>query len=328
MTSTDKLKAYLRTSRWEYIIAEVPALFTLFFLASPSPYRLLAPEVLEGLVVFVLLYFFGFMVNAYADRDIDGRYTLFKNKLPGAVALIGLRRFRLLMAAQVAAAFVLTAHISYLMGSWVPLALVAIGTFFGAGYSLPPLQFKVRGWLHPVSLSISVFFVPGAFVYYAIAGQLTAPVLFFLTGFSVLHYGIEFANQAIDYMEDREAGVRSPPVRWGLERSLVMALGAIAAGMGLELAALYYIIVQTAGAGGIFGLAAPAFFLLGVPIILAGYYLPVSGLWRMYRAVAGRPVGEAIDYMKRICHYNRWQASGITGLMVVTCLLFVGRLFS
>jgi len=325
MKAAEVLRAYLWTSRGEYLAAEVPALFTLFFLGATSLDRFLAPEVLEGMAVFVLLFFFGFMANAYTDQEIDSRYTIFKNRLPGAVRTIGQRNFRILMALQVAAAFALTAHISYLMSSWIPLALAAVGTFFGAGYSLPPLHFKVRGWLHPVSLSVSIFFIPPAFIVYTIAGSLSPEMLLFLAGVSVLHYGIEIANQAIDYNEDLAAGVRSPPVRWGLKNSLVLGLACVVAGGLLELSGMFLLVLARAGAvGTLLGLPAWQFFALAVPIVLSGYALPVRGLWRMYRASLTRPVAEATMYMKRICTYSLWQASGILGLMVVAGLLFFG----
>jgi len=324
MAVFDIVRAYLRTSRGEYLIAEIPALLTLFFLGANSPYRLMAPVVLEGIAVFILLFFFGFIINAYVDQDIDARYTIFKNRIPEAVRLMGQRNTRLIMAAQLLAAFALTAHISYMMSSWVPVILVAVGTFLGAGYSMPPLHFKVRGWMHPVSLSLSVFFIPAAFVLFTIAGRLTLESLIFLSGVGILHYGIEFANQAIDYMEDKAGGVLSPPVRWGMSRSLKLALAACSAGMVLELGGLYLMIVQRAGGAGILGLAPGVFFLAVMPIVLAGYYLPVTGLWRMYKASITRPLEEAIGFMKRICHYNQWQASGIMGLMVVSGMMFLG----
>jgi len=326
MTGMDIVRAYLRTSRGEYLIAEIPALLTLFFLGATSPYRLLAPVVLEGIAVFILLFFFGFIINAYADQDIDGKYTIFKNRIPEAVRLLGQRNTRLIMVVQVAAAFILTAHISYQMGSWVPIALVAVGTFLGAGYSMPPLHFKVRGWLHPVSLALSVFFIPAAFVLFTIAGSLSNGAIVFLLGVAILHYGIEFANQAIDYLEDMAGGVLSPPVRWGMGRSLKVALAAISAGMVLELAGLYFMIIDRAGGNGIMGLAPPVFFVLSMPIIMAGYFLPASGLWKMYKAAISRPMEEAVEYMKGICHYNQWQASGIMGLMVVGGIMFFAAL--
>jgi 4-hydroxybenzoate polyprenyltransferase len=321
------LRAYLWTSRGEYLVAEVPALFTLFFLGASSFSRFLALEVLEAMAVFVLLFFFGFMINAYTDQEIDSKYTIFKNRIPSAVRAIGQRNFRLLMWAQVLAALALTAHISYIMKSWVPLLLMLVGLFFGAGYSIPPLHFKVRGWLHFVSLSLSIFFIPPAFMVYTISGTLSPEMLLFLGGVSILHYGIEIANQAIDYNEDLAAGVRSPPVLWGLKNSLVMGLSCILAGGLLELSGIYLLALDRAGAAGtLIGIPVWQFFLVAVPIVLAGYYVPVRGLWRMYRASITRPLVEATRYMKEICNYNLWQASGILGLMVVSGILFFGNM--
>jgi 4-hydroxybenzoate polyprenyltransferase len=316
------IRAYLRTSRSEYLLAEIPGLLAIFFIGASSLTRILEPLVWEGVSVFVLLYFMGFIINAYTDQDIDKNYTIFKNKIPDAVSLIGRQNVRFLIVGQIAAAFILSAHISYAMGSWIPLALMSVGTFFGVGYSIPPLQFKVRGWLHAVSLTLSAFLVPAIFLLYIIAGTIApAPVLIVL-GFSILHYGIAFANQAIDYLEDKASGVNSPPVLWGMERSLKVALATIIAGLTVEFSGLYWFVVPSGAA--LLGISGLALVLLLLPVLLAGYYIPVSGLYKMYRATLTRPIEDAVGYMKEICHYNQWQASGITGLMFAVAILFFG----
>ena len=318
------VNAYLRTSRSEYLLAEIPGLLAIFFIGASSLSRLLEPLLWEGVAVFILLYFMGFILNAYTDQEIDGKYTIFKNKIPDAVKLIGRGNIKALIAGQTLAAFLITAHISYVMGSWLPLALVALGAFFGIGYSIPPFQFKVRGWLHAVSLIISAFFVPAVFLLYIIAGTVTLAPVMLIVGFSLLHYGIAFANQAIDYLEDKASGVRSPPVLWGMERSLKVALATIVVGAFVEFAGLYYFIVPSGAS--LLGISGLPLVLLLVPVVLAGYYVPVRGLYRMYRATLTRPIDEAVRYMKDICHYNQWQASGITGIMLAVALVFFGTM--
>jgi len=320
------ISAYLKTSRSEYLLAEIPGLLAIFFIGASSLTRLLEPLIWEGVAVFILLYFMGFIINAYTDQDIDRKYTIFKNKIPDAVALIGRGNVKVLIVGQILAAFLITAHISYVMGSWIPLALVAVGAFFGIGYSIPPLQFKVRGWLHAVSLIISAFLVPALYLLYIIAGAITLAPVVIILGFSLLHYGIAFANQAIDYLEDKASGVRSPPVRWGMERSLEVALATIAVGGIVEFAGLYYFIVPSGAS--LLGISGLPLVLLLIPVVLAGYYIPVSGLYRMYRATVTRPIEEAVRYMKDICHYNQWQASGISGIMFALAILFFGAMIA
>jgi 4-hydroxybenzoate polyprenyltransferase len=318
------LSAYLKTSRSEYLLAEIPGLLAIFFIGASSLFRLLDPLIWEGVAVFILLYFMGFIINAYTDQEIDKNYTIFKNKIPDAVALIGRGNIRALIVGQILGAFLITVHISYVMGSWIPLALVAAGTFFGVGYSLPPLQFKVRGWLHAVSLIISAFLVPALYLLYIIAGAITLAPVILVVGFSLLHYGIAFANQAIDYLEDKTNGVNSPPVLWGMENSLKVALSTIAVGMAVEFFGLYFFIVPSGAS--LLGVSGLPLVLLLIPVLLVGYYIPVSGLYKMYRATLTRPIEEAVRYMKEICHYNQWQASGITGLMFAMAILFFGAM--
>ena len=318
------LSAYLKTSRSEYLLAEIPGLLAIFFIGASSLTRLLEPLIWEGVAVFILLYFMGFIINAYNDQEIDKNYTIFKNKIPDAVSLIGRGNIRALIVGQIIGAFLITAHISFVMGSWIPLALVAIGTFFGVGYSIPPFHFKVRGWLHAVSLTLSAFLVPALFLLFIVAGSITLAPAMIVIGFSILHYGIAFANQAIDYIEDKANGVNSPPVLWGMETSLKVALATITVGMAIEFTGLYYFIVPSGAS--LLGVSGVALVLLLIPVLLAGYYIPVSGLYRMYRATVTRPIEEAVRYMKDICHYNQWQASGITGLMFAMAILFFGAM--
>jgi 4-hydroxybenzoate polyprenyltransferase len=329
MESLKFIKAYLQTSRSEYLLAEIPALFAIFFLSATSFTRLFNIEVFESLIVFVLLYFVGFIINAYSDQEIDKKYDIFKNKIPGAVKYIGENTIKWIIIAQVVLAFMLTAHISFIMNSYLPIFLVTIGTFFGLAYSIPPFHFKVKGIFHAVSLIISAFLVPAVFLYYVIAQHIAIGPLIIIFGFSILHYGIAFANQVIDYQEDKAEGVQTPPVRWGLVKSLKIALWIIFIGLIIELAGFFLFIEMNPAFLTLHPAMTPlVLFLLFVPIIVLGYYIPINGLWRMYKTALTKPVDESIRYMKSICQYNQWQASGLIGAAVVTGLLFFGTLFN
>jgi hypothetical protein len=97
--------------------------------------------------------------------------------------------------------------------------------------------------------------------------------------------------------------------------------------MLIEIAGVYLLVAAKSGLLAFLpGWSAAQLFALMAPIILVGYYIPVLGLWRMYRASVTRPMEDAIRYMKDICHYNRWQASGIIGLMAATGILFFGAM--
>jgi hypothetical protein len=94
--------------------------------------------------------------------------------------------------------------------------------------------------------------------------------------------------------------------------------------MALCFGGVYWYLVQ--GHASVLGLTGVPLLLVLVPVILAGYYIPVAGLYKMYRATITRPIEEAVRYMKDICHYNVWQASGITGLMFAVAILFFGAM--
>jgi 4-hydroxybenzoate polyprenyltransferase len=323
------IRAYLQTCRSEYLLAEVPALFAIFFLSAASFTRLFSIEVIESLAVFVLLYFVGFIINAYTDQEIDKKYDIYKNNIPRSVKYIGEDRIKLIITVQIILAFILTVHISYIMNSYIPITLMLIGTFFGLAYSIPPFHFKVKGILHTISLIISAFFMPALFLYYVIAQQIAIASVIIIFGFSILHYGIAFANQAIDFQEDKAEGLQTPPVRWGLVNSLKIALWTIFIGLVIELGGFLLFIQMNPAFLSLHSAITPLIlFLLFMPIILLGYYIPIKGLWKMYKTALTKPVDESIKYMKSICHYNQWQASGLIGAAVVTGLLFFGTLLN
>jgi hypothetical protein len=212
------------------------------------------------------------------------------------------------------------------MGSFIPLALVIVGVFFGLGYSVKPFQFKVKGIWHAIALGSSAFLLPFLFLMFVVAEGIPANLFVFILGFSFVHYGMEFGNQAIDYIEDKASNVRTPPVRWGMKKSLRIALGCVLIGILTEGYALYYILLSR----GSFAYISPilaTYVVYGIlmSIILIGYYIPTKGLWDMLAALHEKEtVEESMPQLKKICNYAQWQTSGILGVAVVSAILFLG----
>lgn len=325
----DYLKAYYRVCRLEYLPGEIPAVFTVLFLGSVSVSRFQALPVIEALVAFILLYLSGFIINALADKEIDQKYDTFKTSIPKSVDLLGEKTLKAMIIGHVIIAIALALHITFQMNSFVPITLVLVGVFFGLGYSIKPFHFKVRGVWHAIALGSSAFFLPFLFLMYVIAEGITLPLFVFILGFSFIHYGMEFGNQAIDYVEDKASNVRTPPVRWGMIPSLNVALGFVVVGIIGEAVGLYYIVLSK----GSFTFIHPFLtknivFVIFLCIVIAGYYIPTKGLWQMLATLKrSKVIEDGMPTLKKICNYAKWQTSGIMGVAIVSGILFFSVIY-
>ncbi len=317
------IKAYLITIRYEYIPGMIPALMVVLFLGSSSLTRFLDIEVMEALLAFSLLYFSGFLINALVDRELDAKYDTFKKGISGAVDDLGTRTLKLLIISHVGVAIALSLHITLLMDSFVPIFLVLIGSFFGLGYSVKPFHFKVHGIWHGIALGSSAFLLPFTFLIFVIGQGISWPMFVFILGFSFAHYAMEFGNQAIDYLQDKKEGVMTPPVRWGLRRSLVIALWLAFVGLGIELSMLYLLILEKGNLTVLHPLLdnTVSFGLMGA-LLMSGYLIPIKGLWRMSTLLEFMSEEAGMPHLQKICNYAKWQASGMVGLTIVSGLLF------
>jgi 4-hydroxybenzoate polyprenyltransferase len=308
---------------------EVPAIFTVLFLGSASLSRFTELPVVEALLAFLLLYLSGFIINALADKEIDKKYDTFKTSIPKSVDTLGEKTILAMIFIHVGVAIALAVHISVLMSSIWPITLVLIGAFFGLGYSVKPFHFKVRGVWHAIALGSSAFFLPFIFLMFVVAEGITIPLFLFIIGFCFIHYGMEFGNQAIDYVEDKASDVKTPPVRWGMIPSIQIALFCVVIGIVIEASSLYFILLSKGSFTFIHPFLTTEVVYVGLlAIIAAGYYIPAKGLWRMLITLKeSDTVEEGMPTLKKICNYAKWQASGILGVAVVSAIMFLGVVF-
>ncbi len=140
---------------------------------------------------------------------------------------------------------------------------------------------------------------------------------------------MEFGNQAIDYIEDKASNVRTPPVRWGMIPSLIVALGCVVFGIFAEGISFYYILLSKGSFTYIHPLLTTnVVYVVLMSIILAGYYIPTRGLLKMLSTLRkSKTVEEGMPTLKKICRYAKWQTSGIMGVAIVSGLLFLGAVF-
>lgn len=320
-----QVKAYLHTCRYEYFPGEAPAMLVPIFMAAQPGEPLLDLNLMLGLVAFLLLFLSGFTINAYTDRKLDEGYDSFKKNISSSVGVLGARRLLHITIAQVVVAVFLSGIVAARMGEPLLFAMVLVGVFFGIGYSIKPLNFKERGSIwHAVALGTSIFFIPLLFLYWIAAGELTAFVVILAVGFSLVHYAMEYGNQANDYLEDRAANVMTPPVRLGIAESLKVATYMFVFGAIIVAYSFVYLIFGNEALLAHFSTAGLWLVVLVIwAILAAGYFLPARGLYRMWAiSSVSEDIEEDMPLIKQQCHYSHWQTSGILGLVFVSLIVF------
>jgi 4-hydroxybenzoate polyprenyltransferase len=320
-----QVKAYLHTCRYEYFPGEAPAMLVPIFMAAQPGQPLIHLDLLLGLVAFLLLFLSGFTINAYTDRKLDENYDSFKRNISSSVGVLGAKRLLHLTIAQVVVAVIISGIVAFRMGEPLLFALVLVGVFLGIGYSIKPLNFKERGSIwHAVALGTSIFFIPLLFLYWIAAGELTVFVSILAVGFSLVHYAMEYGNQANDYLEDRAANVMTPPVRLGIANSLKIATYMFIVGAFIVAYSFWYLIFTNEALLAHFSTGELWMVVLVIwTILAAGYYLPVRGLYRMWAISAvSEDIEKDMPLIKEQCHYSHWQTSGIMGLLFVSIIVF------
>lgn len=324
MTVTQALKAYANVCRMEYIQLEGPGVVVPLFLAATSVGGLLTIQVAEALTVFMLMFFSGFMANSLTDVEVDSR---FKTYISDAVRALGEKTLIVLIVVHVSLGMLLTLHLSVAFGNYWLLLWVALAAFFGLAYSLPPFQFKVRG---PMYFSLQIgSFIMLSLVYYAIGGRYPpVPVVFIFVSFLVVHVGIELVNQAQDYVDDKECGLRTPAVRWGVTPTLIAAF--VVTFVGLTLGAVgFYIFYRTLPDIEILGvtLGFRALYVFTVVAFVAGYSPPLIGTWRFIKMSRQESSPQrTVARIKKELNYARWQVTGVVSVTVATTVYFIWKL--
>src|SRR5688572_30353071 len=283
MSVTRFLLYMLRIRRVEFRVAEIPilAIPVLLMIRDAAPLKTFA--FWEGVFIFFLLFAFGDMINCLADRDLDAVY---KPHLSEAVYGLGVRFVTFQVLATAALALALSAHLSWLLGRWLLLALVAVGLALGAAYSVPPFRLKGRGFAQLVCLWLIIFVGPMLFVALLVDVHPPPALLVVAAAYGTLQMGVILVNTAEDYPEDLAAGVRTTVVATGLRAGVALALWLSATGSVVLLATLAVLFRQR-GAG------LPWLAAL-LPAACACVY--VSGSIRgLSRAVAGAPLAEQIQ---------------------------------
>lgn len=109
----------------------------------------------------------------------------------------------------------------------VVLALSVFGSFISYIYSAPPLKLKQNGWAGNYALGASYISLPW-WCGQAVFGELDRPVFFILPIlYSIAGLGIAIVNDFKSIEGDRELGLQSLPVAFGIDTAKYICAGSI-----------------------------------------------------------------------------------------------------
>lgn len=318
----DSLRLYSTLSRFEFLPAVSVAILIGIFLGAGTFKELLTLNVLliivEGLVIFYLLFNTGFMINCWADWEVDEEH---KKNLADAVRLFGRKKLLNLVIIHIALALVLTVHLT-LVRTFRPeiFILVLIGIFMGVAYSVEPFRFKAKGGWHAV-MALPVFAIPGTFAFLLVSEfsfneSYSKLFLFIVVGITCAHYGLVLISQAEDYPEDKSSGLRTPPVAWGMEGVLKVSL--ILNLFGTLLTFLAFILLFYSSS---------IYLMFLSPLLVLALFYPTRAILRLQRfSRRNKALTMILEEIRGQMHnYPKWHGIPLGMIMLSSLILLVVR---
>jgi 4-hydroxybenzoate polyprenyltransferase len=165
-------------------------------------------------------------------------------------------------------------------------------------------------------------------VYYVIGGTSTMPVLFVFLSFLIVHHGIELVNQAQDYLDDKEVGLKTPAVRYGVTPTLIASLVITLIGIALGIIRFYILYADLPNLV-IFGssVSFEALFVVTVVILALAYYIPLKGTWKFIKiTLQNKTAEQKISLIKKQLNYPVWQLTGVLGVTFIATLFFIWKI--
>jgi alpha-ketoglutarate-dependent taurine dioxygenase/1,4-dihydroxy-2-naphthoate octaprenyltransferase len=310
------LREFLKNSktlrRTEFLLAEVPIFLIPVLLSAEDLSFLRTPELYVGLAGIYLLFNFGDMVNAYADRRVDAVY---KSHLSNAIFELGDQGVRWQMRASVAGTVLISVWLTRHTGRWQFVPLTLIGWALGFQYSWRPLHFKSRGLWQLPALWAVLFFGPMAYTSSLVTHFPRRPMLTLAAAYGLLQMAVLMLNNAEDYTEDQAADLRTMVVAMGLHRSLRIAQTMVAGAGIVTLGSLFYLYRSA---------KLPAAAYLGL-LPLAGALVHVS---RGYAGINQKIADKNEPAAATIIKENGMLVPKWLNATAYTCLLAAGVLFA
>jgi len=197
-------------------------------------------------------------INDWYDREIDAINEPYRPIPSGAIS-------EKEVIAQIWALLLGGIGLAYGLDQWAghdfPMvtALSIGGSFISYIYSAPPLKLKQSGWAGNYALGSSYIALPW-WCGQAMFGTLNAPVIVLSMLYSIAGLGIAIVNDFKSIEGDREMGLQSLPVAFGVDTAKWICAGSIDITQ-LGVAAYLYSIGETTYANILLGLVLPQIFL-------------------------------------------------------------------
>ncbi len=320
MSIKNMFKLYITVSRWEFLPAVLIGILIGIFIGADSIQSLISyeftPILIEGILIFILLFNVGFMVNCWADWKVD---ELYKTKLYHSVIKMGRNKLGILVILHIIISIILAYHITVQLARIEVSLLVWIGIFLGVGYSIEPFRFKRRGLLHSL-IALPIFFIPGIYSYLLVNSlSITAPyTIIFISaaiGITLGHYSLILVSQAEDTPADKKMNLITPAVKWGLKKTLKISYETNFIGSVVIIISLM-----------IMFLTINYWLLLLIPIIIIGRYYSMIEVYKLYKNTIN--LSSEDDILSKIREkmdvYPIWHAYGLSGVTISSlCILIV-----
>jgi len=198
-------------------------------------------------------------INDWFDRDLDAINEPYRPIPSGAITPTEVYQ-------QIAFLLVGGGALAYNLDQWagndwpVITAVAAFGAFVAYIYSAPPLKLKAEGWLGTYALGSSYIALPwwcGHAMFNAGSISFAEVVLTIL--YSIAGLGIAIVNDFKSIEGDRELGMNSLPVAFGIDTAKWICVASIDVTQ-LGVAAYLYAIGEPVYAAVLFGLVLPQMF--------------------------------------------------------------------
>ncbi|ANV85504.1 chlorophyll synthase ChlG [Picosynechococcus sp. PCC 7003] len=153
-------------------------------------------------------------LNDFYDREIDAINEPYRPIPSGAISVPQ-------VVTQILVLLGSGVGLSYLLDRWaghdfpVMLVLTVVGCFIAYIYSAPPLKLKQNGWLGNYALGASYIALPW-WAGHALFGTLTPTVMVVTLIYSFAGLGIAVVNDFKSVEGDRQLGLKSLPVMFGV----------------------------------------------------------------------------------------------------------------
>lgn len=156
-------------------------------------------------------------INDYYDRDLDAINEPYR-PIPAGVISMGQVKLQIILLLGTGL-FVAWFLDRWAQHSYPTVLLLALGgSFMSFIYSAPPLKLKQNGWLGNYALGASYIALPW-WAGQALFGHLTAQTMVLTLAYSLAGLGIAVVNDFKSVDGDRQLGLKSLPVVFGVQHA-------------------------------------------------------------------------------------------------------------